>query len=268
MADILTKDVTGGLIPAEVGEVLERLKAGEPVQYVLGETTFCGHRIEVSPGVLIPRPETEWLATHPFSPPMGEGAPLHILDLCTGSGCIALALKKKFPAAHVEAWDVSPDALHISHRNFANHGLAITTRQVDILKFHPLTPPTQSEEHKPLHAATPLGWESGARASLIVSNPPYVLESERATMEKHVLHHEPGLALFVPDSDPLLFYRALSGIGQSLLLAGGELRVECNAAYVDAVAHLFQSAGYVDVQTHSDCFGMPRFVNCKRQNHD
>lgn len=258
MVDILTKDITGGLVPAEVGEMLEHLKAGEPVQYVLGEAAFCGHRIEVGPGVLIPRPETEWLARHPLSTPalrsaaMADGEGLRILDICTGSGCIALALKKQYPRADVEAWDVSAEALAIAQRNFRAHGLDIATRQVDLLD-----PEFMASVGAPLF-----------RASLIVSNPPYVLDRERTDIEPHVLEHEPALALFVPDDDPLRFYRPLARLARALLCAGGELRVECNTAYVNEVAALFQSAGFDDVKTHEDCFGKPRFVNCKRQKRD
>lgn len=229
--------------------LLERLRGGEPVQYVLGEARFCGHRIMVAPGVLIPRPETEALVQE-LSAMRGAGSGLQeagrglrILDVCTGSGCIALAYKHLYPEAYVEAWDISPEALTITQRNFEQHGLDITLRQVDLLD------PSR---------------EQGGGFTHIVSNPPYILSSERADMEAHVLEHEPELALFVPDEDPLLFYRPLAQLAMAALLPGGTIMVECNMAYVDAVADCFRHAGLIHVTTLPDCFGLPRFVRgCK-----
>lgn len=279
MTDVLTKPLPPTSTDAELSAIVQRLKGGEPVQYVLGEAFFCGHRIEVGPGVLIPRPETEWLARHPLSSlalrsaAMADGEGLRILDMCTGSGCIALALKKMYPAACVEAADVSPEALAIAQRNFRAHGLGVITRQVDLLDPEFMASVWPSSEVDGYNRTGDSGGkeplllrERSEGISLIVSNPPYVLDRERTDIEPHVLEHEPALALFVPDDDPLRFYRPLARLGRALLCEGGELRVECNTAYADAVAQLFEREGFAGVQVHEDCFGMPRFVNCTLQN--
>lgn len=238
--------------------ILKRLEAGQPVQYVLGEAHFCGHRIMVAPGVLIPRPETEALVQEistnggAGSRLQGAGRGLHILDVCTGSGCIALAYKHLYPEAYVEAWDISPEALTIAQRNFEQHGLDITLRQVDLL------------DHSSWSDDSPTRGSGEGGFTRIVSNPPYICQRERADMEAHVLEHEPELALFVPDEDPLLFYRPLAQLAMAALLPGGTIMVECNTAYVDAVADCFRHAGLIHVTTLPDCFGLLRFVRgCK-----
>lgn len=223
--------------------ILKRLQEGEPVQYVLGETRFCGHRIMVAPGVLIPRPETEALVRE-----VQEIQGLRILDVCTGSGCIALAYKHLYPEAYVEAWDISPEALTIAERNFRLHGLDIILRQVDLLDR------SSWSDDSPTRGSGEGGF------TRIVSNPPYICQRERTDMEAHVLEHEPELALFVPDEDPLLFYRPLAELAMERLLPGGDILVECNTAYVNAVAEHFRSVGLNQVTALPDCFGLPRFV--------
>lgn len=223
--------------------ILKRLQAGEPVQYVLGEACFCGHRIMVAPGVLIPRPETEALVRE-----VQEVQGLRILDVCTGSGCIALAYKHLYPEAYVEAWDISPEALTIAERNFRLHGLDIILRQVDLLDR------SSWSDDSPTRGSGEGGF------TRIVSNPPYICQRERTDMEAHVLEHEPELALFVPDEDPLLFYRPLAELAMERLLPGGDILVECNTAYVNAVAEHFRSVGLNQVTALPDCFGLPRFV--------
>lgn len=221
--------------------VIRRLEQGEPVQYLLGSATFCGHRISVAPGVLIPRPETEWLASPLLLPDCAtEEQPPRILDVCTGSGCIALSIKHLSPEASVEAWDISPQALAIASDNFRHHRLNITTRQVDLL-----------------NQAT---WPAVEGFDLIVSNPPYVLQREKSSIAPHVLHHEPHLALFVPDHDPLLFYRPLAQLARRLLRSGGTLAVECNTALTTQVATLFTQCGLSHATVHPDCYSHPRFV--------
>lgn len=225
--------------------LLDRLVTGEPVQYVLGEATFCGLRIGVAPGVLIPRPETEWLVEHLPESVSGNGT-MRVLDVCTGSGCIALALKHRFPSAHVEAWDISPEALKIAQQNFVCHGADVLTREVDLL--------------------CDTAWQNTSQEGYdaIVSNPPYICDSERVDMDTHVLDYEPALALFVPDEDPLLFYRALGRLARGRLRVGGCLMVECNVAYVDEVAALFGSMGFSAVERHRDCYDKYRFVTARR----
>lgn len=241
MTDILLDRPAEGWDP----KILKRMEMGEPVQYVLGEARFCGHRIIVAPGVLIPRPETEALVreVQKFkSSRVQEGA---ILDVCTGSGCIALAYKHLYPNAEVEAWDLSDQALEIAARNFQQHGLDIALHKVNLLDE------TTWPEASPLH--------------LIVSNPPYICQRERSEMEAHVLEHEPEMALFVPDEDPLLFYRALARLATKRLHQGGHILVECNTQYTEEVAELFRQAGLKEVTTETDCFGLPRFVAAVRE---
>ncbi len=216
-----------------LANISQRLQAGEPVQYVLGGATFRGRRFGVEPGVLIPRPETEELVS------LALGArPRSVLDVGTGSGCIAVSLALEAPGCAVEAWDVSPEALAVARRNAAALGADVRFRLRDAL------------------AAPP----AGPGFDLIVSNPPYVCESERAGMEEHVLRHEPHLALFVPDDDALRFYRALARIGRACLHPGGRLMAELNAALAGDTAQLFAAAGYRDVALHRDAYGRRRFV--------
>lgn len=214
--------------------IAERLSAGEPLQYVLGEAEFCGRSFEVAPGVLIPRPETEELVAL-----VGRAVSGHcrILDAGTGSGCIAVSLALALPEAEVQAWDISPEALSVAQGNAERWGAAVDFRLCDML------------------TATP-----DERFDVVVSNPPYVCERERLDMTPQVLEHEPGLALFVPDDDPLRFYRALAGLSVRCLNSGGLLAVEINEAYGAETADLFSRSGLTEVQMLFDGFGKPRFV--------
>lgn len=228
LTDILLDRPAEGWKPS----TLERLVAGEPVQYVLGEATFCGHRIKVRRGVLIPRPETEFLGQLPATGP--------ILDVCTGSGCIALAQQLLHPHLRVEAWDVSEEALAVAEENFRAHQAPVVLRKVDLLNY----------------AQAPAG-----EYQLIVSNPPYIPQREIEGMEAHVSEHEPHLALFVPDEDPLRFYRPLARLALQRLRPGGQLAVECHTQFVPQVAALFEEMGLRRVTPHHDLFGRPRFVS-------
>lgn len=225
----------------------ERIAGGEPVQYVVGWQRFCGLRIAVSPGVLIPRPETEALVTwaidllRPFPQPA-------VLDIGTGSGCIALALKRAFPQASIEAWDVSPETLAIAHRNAERLALPITFRQVDLLD-------DSIEE---------IDGQRGEFLDGIISNPPYVCLSERAEMEANVLCHEPSVALFVPDDDPFLFYRPIAHYAQQHLRSGGYVLVEINRRFGPDVINLFRRYGFENPVLRDDPFGLPRMV-CARK---
>ncbi len=237
-ADLLSGELIGRL-----QQMARRVAQGEPVQYVLGYADFCGLRIGVEPGVLIPRQETEGMVET-----CREFAPTHIYDLCTGSGCIALALKKMFPSATVEGWDISDKALDIARKNAENLQLDVTFRHVDVLALSSL--PVE---------------ESRKGAGLLISNPPYVCDSERAEMEPNVLDHEPHEALFVPDDDPLLFYRAIAAWGCRLLSDGGHVMVETNRRYAYDVADLFRSQGYDEVLVMKDWYGNDRMVQARRK---
>jgi release factor glutamine methyltransferase len=229
----------------EFEKIASRLIQGEPVQYVLGFADFCGHRFCVTPDVLIPRPETEELTRWAMDECLASkspSSPCHILDLCTGSGCIAISLALALPAARVTAVDISAAALDVARHNAAALGAAnVTFVQNDVLISH----------------LSPL-------ISCIVSNPPYVCQSEAVDMSATVTDHEPSLALFVPDEDPLLFYRAIARIGHEVLVPGGRIMVELNAALAASTRQLFVDAGYNDVQLRNDQFGKPRMLSAKR----
>lgn len=224
-----------------------RLERSEPIQYVLGEAWFCGRKFSVRPGVLIPRPETEWLVERVVSAvrcqkccdAIPSDGPLHILDIGTGSGCIAVSLKLSLPEAGVEAWDISPEALNVASANAGRLGAAVAFRCQDILSVNP------NVERK---------W------NIIVSNPPYVCDSERESMDRNVVDYEPPTALFVPDSDPLVFYRAITRYAAASLCDGGSLLFECNTRYAADTAAMMRAAGFVHVEVVDDCFGMPRFA--------
>lgn len=220
--------------------ILHRLvEKGEPVQYVVGCARFCGRDFRVTPATLIPRPETEELVEI-TNRQVDE--PFAILDIGTGSGCIAVSLKLAFPDAYVEAWDISPDALAVARENAQTLGADVCFRCEDALTASP---------------------EKRFRGGLLVSNPPYVCQREAQDMEARVLEHEPHGALFVPDADPLLFYRALCRIaceGEVAMVA-----LETNRAYADDVASLFAKAGFESTEVLSDAFGNKRFVIAKRE---
>lgn len=218
-----------------------RLARHEPLQYVTGRCEFCGIGLNVGPGALIPRPETEQLAEIVVK--MSEGREAQrVLDIGTGSGCIALALNKLLRNPRITAIDISPEAISIARRNAI--GTDIDIRQADILSL-------KAQEVEAF--------------DVVVSNPPYVLGSERATMEPNVVDYEPSLALFVPDDDPLVFYRQIARLcANGLLTGGGLVAVETNERKAADVAALMEQEGLRDVATHADYLGKERFVSATR----
>lgn len=229
----------------ELEKIIVRLENNEPVQYILGYQDFCGHRFHVEPGVLIPRPETEELI-HLVAQDDGIGGARGILDIGTGSGCIAISLALLHPDAKVEAWDISADALRIARGNAdALCARNVTFRQVDVL-----------DSAATLRATPPEGWTA------IVSNPPYICRSEARDMEHNVLDYEPDTALFVPDDDPLLFYRAIAQYGRHSLAEGGQLFFEINRAYGNDVSDMLARLGYTGISVLKDQFGNDRMVRC------
>ena len=249
-------------------ELAARVAQGEPVQYVLGEADFCGLTLKVKPGVLIPRPETEelvaWVeenvnANTNFLPLTSNLSPLKLLDIGTGSGCIAVALAKKLKEAEVEAWDVSDDALEIARENAKRNGVQVKTSKVDVLDINANSNSQLSTVNFQLSTLTshlsPL-----TSYNIIVSNPPYICEEEKAEMERNVLEHEPRLALFVPDDDPLLFYRRIAELGLSLLKEKGLLFFEINRRFGEEVVKMLQGKGYREVELRQDMFGNDRMV--------
>ena len=237
-ADDLTPEQRQALEPLAL-----RLESGEPVQYVLGTTEFCGLTLHVAPGVLIPRPETEELVdwvSHEAEQHKGN-TPLRILDIGTGSGCIALALAQRFPDADVTAWDISHEALSIARDNASRLGLQVHFQHHDAL------------QEVDTDADTP-------KFDIIVSNPPYICYSEREDMATNVLDHEPHQALFVPDTDPLLFYRSISATALRQLNPGGALYFEINRRYGNDTVQMMQHMGFVDVQLRKDFMDNDRMV--------
>ena len=237
---------------------VKRLEQGEPIQYVLGWAWFGGLKFNVRSGVLIPRPETEWLVDNICAHPApSNDRPLRILDIGTGSGCIALSIKQRLPETYVEAWDISTEALSIAADNARSLSLDVVWRQQDALNITPNVLSTTPNDNSVV-PDSPL-WD------VIVSNSPYICERERTDMARNVLEHEPSTALFVPDTDPLLFYRAITRYAVGSLNEGGRLLFECNTLYAGDTARMMADEGMTATQVYDDCFGKPRFAVGKRK---
>lgn len=242
-----------------------RLLDAEPLQYVTGTAFFCGHPFHVAPGVLIPRPETEWIVDTAVGI-VTSSAP-RILDIGTGSGCIATSISLALADRHcyTEAWDISEDALRIAADNAERLGADVKFRRRDALRLEE----EKSEEmrlEKEKGGAEVLIADNASSASwdIIVSNPPYICNREAADMHANVLRHEPHLALFVPDTDPLLFYRAISRYAMRSLRKGGWLLFECNTLYAHDTAQMASDMGFAKSVVEDDCFGKPRFVKAQK----
>ena len=238
-----------------------RLLDAEPLQYVTGTAFFCGHPFHVAPGVLIPRPETEWIVDTAVNLVMSSVP--RILDIGTGSGCIAisisLALADKH--CHTEAWDISEDTLRIAADNAERLGADVKFRRRDALRLEEDFP---AEENQGGAEALSDTNASSASWNIIVSNPPYICNREAADMHANVLRHEPHLALFVPDTDPLLFYRAIASYAMRSLRKGGWLLFECNTLYAHDTAQMALDMGFATSVVEDDCFGKPRFVKAQK----
>ena len=235
MADVLCGR-TGD--EAELRQMQGRLLQGEPVQYVIGLAEFGPLSFHVEPGVLIPRPETYELCQWSIDAFKGGT----ILDIGTGSGCIACTIAAALPLAAVTAWDVSETALSVACGNAKRTNVQVSFERVDALNIPP----------------TPDRWD------IIISNPPYICERERAAMERNVLDYEPAEALFVPDDDPLLFYRAIAAYGQGALKPGGRLYFELNPLYASDVQHLLSMMLYHNIEIKEDQYGKQRMIRAQR----
>ena len=218
-----------------LGNAIKRLKKQEPIQYILGYCDFCGLRFKVTPATLIPRPETSELVEWVASEATGSES---ILDIGTGSGCIAISLAHRLQQSKVTAWDISNDALAVAAENSKVNGQAVTFEQVDILAYQPTC----------------------EQFDIIVSNPPYIKENEKEAMHSNVLDWEPHTALFVPDSDPLLFYRTIAEKGLTLLKPGGSLYFEINRAHGKETAEMLAALGYTSIKLRKDFADNDRMI--------
>jgi len=229
-------------------EIVVRLQKGKPVQYILGQADFTGRTFHVEPGVLIPRPETaelcHWIAEdgkkeESLGSVSSKDMKKQILDICTGSGCIAITLALDFPDAEVTGWDISEDALRIAQENTET----LEAKNVTLEHRDALSLPEEKET-----------WD------IIVSNPPYICEKEKADMAKNVLDYEPSIALFVPDEDPLRFYRAIAEFASLHLHHKGLLYFEINPLYEKETREMLEGFGFRDIETKEDSFGKKRMM--------
>ena len=243
-------------------EIIARLQNGEPVQYVLGEADFAGRTFHVEPGVLIPRPETaelcQWIEEEISS--LDADDPKQILDICTGSGCIAITLGLTIPNSEVTGWDISEDALRIAQGNVE----MLKARNVRIEYQDALMLPKAAEAAEAAEISEATESSLSKSWNIIVSNPPYICEKEKADMEKNVLEHEPSLALFVPDEDPLKFYRAIAEYASSALKSGGALYFEINPIYEKETREMLLKLDFKDIETKEDAFGKKRMMRAMK----
>lgn len=232
-----------------IGNILIRLKTGEPLQYIQGHTEFYGLPFKVNPSVLIPRPETEelveWVIQSCRSAPGGRQDPFHILDIGTGSGCIAISLKKKLPDVIVSAIDISTDALEIARENAELNEVTVNFIREDIL----------NPVHHPLLTT---------RYSLIISNPPYVTLEDKKRMHINVTDFEPHTALFVPENDPLIFYKAIAEFAANNLEKGGLLFFEINESYGEQIVELLSHKLFNNIELKKDMSGKYRMAKAEK----
>ena len=227
------------MVRERIDKILDRLKNHEPRQYITGEAPFHGLMLHVTPDVLIPRPETSELVDIICDDSKGQ-SDLRVLDIATGSGCIAIALARSLDFPQVTAIDVSEPALKVAEKNAADLKAKVKFIHADVFK-----------------------WQPAPRSlDIIVSNPPYIDESERKTMEPNVLDHEPAQALFVPDDNPLIFYKRIADIANDALTEGGRLYLEINPRHADELRTLLQNKGFENVDVIRDSYENLRFIRC------
>jgi len=235
---LLNKEVN---LPADWQQYLNQLAAGRPFQYVIGKEFFRDLRIGLNDATLIPRPETEELVQYVLNDLKQVTKPVRVLDIGTGSGCIPLSLKNEFPAVELVGWDISEKALQQANVNAQHLQLLVTFQLQDIFQWQ----------------------ENSEMWDMIISNPPYVLEAEKSEMLPHVVDHEPHLALFVPNEDPLKYYITIADMAMSRLKAGGKLYFEINQAYGNEVKEMLISKGFKEVEVKVDFRGKERIVSCE-----
>lgn len=225
----------------EIEKIVDRLKIFEPIQYILEYSEFYGLPFYVDKNVLIPRQETEELVDLIIRHNTPSTQPLSIVDIGTGSGCIAIALKKNITYAQVEAWDISSKALDVAKKNSLLNDVDVTFTEVDILTSYP----------------------GNSKFNIIVSNPPYILNSEKSNMEHNVLGFEPQNALFVPDNDPLLFYNRIADIAKEILLEGGKMYFEINRSRGSDLVSMLNSKGFSEIGLFKDISTNDRMIEAQ-----
>lgn len=239
---IRATDPVSDFVRRKVSETTSRLLAHEPIQYIFGMAEFYGLQLHVSPAVLIPRPETAELVD--LIVRQADHRPdLRVLDICTGSGCIAVALARNLRFPLIEAIDLNPEALDIAAQNASGLKVRVNFSQRDALHLSP---------------------EPSPRFDIIVSNPPYIAEREKSSMDANVLDHEPAMALFVPDSNPLIFYHAIATYAMSALVPGGRLYFEINPIFASQLVNDLKAQGWDDVNVLPDMQRLNRFIYCTR----
>lgn len=239
-------------IPAHKAAMLRdavlRLEKNEPLQYVIGETEFSGLSFNVKPGVLIPRPETEELVEkviNDFKNIFVEKSGINVVDLCSGSGCIAIALSKLLVGSVVEAWEISNIAIEIARENSTKNHTNVIFRQIDVLNFD-------------------IPEELFETIDIMISNPPYVCRSEQSEMEEKVLNNEPHIALFVENEDPLIFYRKIALIADKILKKGGYLYFEINSLLWKETFNLMEPFNFSKIEVFKDISNRERFIRIKK----
>ncbi len=250
----------------EIETIIDRLLHFEPIQYIFGHTLWNGLDLKVTPSTLIPRPETAELVEriNLKSEILNLKSQIHVLDVGTGSGCIAIALKKAHPEWSVTGIDISPEAIEVARENARRNNVEIDFYVADILS------PSMGESE----GASNLKFQiSNLKYDVVVSNPPYICESEKVSMKSNVLDYEPSTALFVPDSDPLLFYRRIAELqtrrnpnskqGQAQTPKPLFLFFEINEAYGPQLSAMLESIGYTDIQIHKDIYGKDRIIEAR-----
>lgn len=223
-----------------INEIIERLKSKEPIQYILGETQFFDLNFMVNEHVLIPRPETEELVEWIIED--ANEKRINLLDIGTGSGCIAISLAKKLPLAKVNGWDISPDALEVAKTNAIGNNVEVEFEIKDILNTN----------------------HTDKSFDVIVSNPPYITDSEKEFMNNTVLDFEPHIALFVPDSSPLIFYEVIADFALNSLIKGGALYFEINQENALKTSSMLSNKGFIDIEMRKDLSGNDRMIKAKK----
>lgn len=233
-------DTLSPFLESEIDGILRRLLRYEPIQYITGEARFHGMEFHVTPDVLIPRPETDELVDIIVGD-ANDASDLRILDIAAGSGCIAIALARSLPFPRVSALEISEAALKVARDNASRLKADVSFIHADIFKWQP----------------------SPASFDIIVSNPPYIDESEKAAMEPNVLEYEPAQALFVPDSDPIVFYRRIAEVARTGLSEGGRLYLEINPRHAAELSELLKKNGFSDIETIKDSYEKDRFIRAR-----